>query len=147
MNEKFSNHLIAMVRQLEFELAGVKKGIHLITGFILNKIGNLPENGLLHIFLKHTSASIIINENTDPDVPQDIETYMNRLVPESNTIYNHKLEGLDDMPAHIKASLFGQSLTIPISNHSLNLGPWQGIYLCEFRNHGGPRKFVLTILQ
>ena len=101
----------------------------------------------MNIILKHTSAAIILNENADPDVRVDFESFMNKLVPESHALYTHSMEGLDDMPAHIKASLFGQNLTIPISRHSLNLGNWQGIYLCEFRDYGGPRSFVLTIMD
>lgn len=136
-----------MVKQVEFELPDIKRGFHLITNVILENAGILPENGLLHILLKHTSAAIIINENADPDVRKDFESFISKLVPENQSLYTHTLEGLDDMPAHIKSSFFGQSLTIPISWHSLNLGTWQGIYLCEFRNHGGPRKFVLTIIN
>jgi secondary thiamine-phosphate synthase enzyme len=147
IKEKFSYKSNSMVRQIEFQLAGVKRGFHLITGEIIKNTGNLPEKGLLHILIKHTSAAIIINENADPDVRHDMETFLNKLVPESPTLYDHNLEGLDDMPAHIKSSLLGQSLTIPISGHSLNLGTWQGVYLCEFRDHGGPRSFILTIID
>ena len=136
-----------MVRQIEFELAEVRRGLHLITSVIEKNAGNLPENGLLNIALMHTSASIIINENADPDARADFESFMNRLVPENDVHFIHTIEGLDDMPAHIKSSLFGQSLSIPISRHSIKLGIWQGIYLCEFRNQGGARRFVITILS
>jgi len=105
----------------------------------------LPEMGMLNIFIKHTSAGITLNENADPTVRYDFERFMNFLVPENHPLYEHTDEGPDDMPAHLKASIVGQSLTIPITNHRLNLGTWQGIYLCEFRNYGGSRKVVLTI--
>lgn len=136
-----------MVRQIEFELHEMRRGFHLITSIILNNAGSLPENGLLNIMLKHTSAAVIINENADPDVRTDFESFMNKLVPENEFQFSHTFEGFDDMPAHIKSSLFGQSITIPISRHSLNLGIWQGIYLCEFRNYGGPRSIVLSIID
>jgi secondary thiamine-phosphate synthase enzyme len=136
-----------MVRQIEFELHEMRRGFHLITSIILNNAGSLPENGLLNIMLKHTSAAVIINENADPDVRTDFESFMNKLVTENEFQFSHTLEGFDDMPAHIKSSLFGQSITIPISRHSLNLGIWQGIYLCEFRNYGGPRSIVLSIID
>jgi secondary thiamine-phosphate synthase enzyme len=136
-----------MVIQKEFELGALRRGFHLITSAILRNAGSLPENGLLNIMLKHTSAAITLNENADPDVRVDFDTFMNKLVPENQSIFTHTLEGSDDMPAHIKSALFGQCLTIPISGHSLNLGTWQGIYLCEFRNNGGPRSFVLTIIN
>lgn len=108
------------------------------------EIKNIPA-GILHIFIKHTSASLSINENADPDVRKDLETYFNITVPENSSHYIHRCEGPDDMPAHIKASLLGSSLTIPISNGRLNLGTWQGIYLCEHRNSGGSRNLVLTV--
>jgi secondary thiamine-phosphate synthase enzyme len=136
-----------MIRQIEFELAEMARGFHLITSEIVKNAGTLPEKGILHVLLKHTSAAIILNENADPDVRYDLQTFINKLVPEGYTLYEHSLEGPDDMPAHIKASILGQNLTIPITHHSLNLGTWQGIYLCEFRNHGGPRRFILTILD
>ena len=136
-----------MVRQVEFQLEEMPRGFHLITREIIRKTGDLPEKGLLHIMLKHTSAALTINENADPDVRFDLQAFINKLVPESHSLYEHSLEGLDDMPAHIKSAILGQSLTIPITRHALNLGIWQGIYLCEFRNHGGPRSFVLTIIE
>jgi len=136
-----------MVRHVEFELPEMERGFHLITSLILNKAGILPENGLMNIMLQHTSAALIINENADPGVRLDFESFMNNLVPEIPGLFTHILEGTDDMPAHIKSSILGQGLTIPICRHSLKLGTWQGIYLCEFRNHGGSRKIVLSILD
>lgn len=100
---------------------------------------------MLNIFIQHTSAALSLNENADPTVREDFETIMNRLVPENQADYRHTLEGPDDMPAHVKASLLGPSLTIPIRDGRLALGTWQGIYLCEFRNHGGARRLVLTV--
>lgn len=134
-----------MIRQLEITLRKRNRGYHLITDEILSAVGQLPEFGIMNIFLKHTSAALTINENADPTVRDDFETAMSRIVPEGKSYYSHSLEGEDDMPAHLKSSLFGVSLTIPISNHRLNLGTWQGIYLCEFRNYASPRKVVVTI--
>jgi len=134
-----------MVQQKEISLQGYKRGYHLITSVIENSLKELPEKGLLHILVKHTSAGITINENADPSVRRDFSTFMDDLVPENYSRFVHNLEGSDDMPAHLKASLIGQSITIPITNHRLNLGIWQGIYFCEFRNYGGTRYLVLTI--
>jgi len=103
--------------------------------------------GMMNIFIQHTSAGITINENADPTVRRDFEGAFNRLAPENHPDYTHTFEGSDDMPAHIKSTLAGNSITIPITDHRLNLGTWQGIYLCEFRNHGGPRKLIITIYQ
>lgn len=111
----------------------------------MDQLSDLPEKGLLHLFIKHTSAGLTINENADPTVRMDFETVFNQLVPEGLKQYVHTMEGLDDMPAHIKSTLVGQSVSIPITNGRLNLGTWQGIYLCEFRNHGGRRRLVATI--
>ncbi len=129
-------------------LPSFKRGFHIITNEIIK---NLPElknvnTGILNIFIQHTSASLTINENVSPDVREDFETYINKFVPENNNFYTHNYEGSDDMPAHIKASLFGPSLIIPITNGKLNLGTWQGIYLCEHRNNGGRRKIFCTLL-
>jgi secondary thiamine-phosphate synthase enzyme len=107
---------------------------------------SLPQKGLLHILVKHTSAGITLNENADPSVRSDFESFMNTLVPENDSLYIHTYEGSDDMPAHLKSSLIGTEITIPITNGRLNLGTWQGIYFCEFRNHGGSRRLVITIL-
>ena len=135
-----------MTQQIEIKLPPYKKGYHLITSFIEKQLSNLPESGLLHLFIKHTSAGLTINENADPSVRVDFETIFNKLIPEGSNDYIHTMEGSDDMPAHIKASLIGNSVTIPITHARLNLGTWQGIYLCEFRNYGGSRKIVATII-
>ena len=112
---------------------------------VTDRLSELPGNGLVHILLKHTSAGITLNENADPSVRTDFESFMNKLIPENDPVYTHVFEGSDDMPAHLKSSLTGQTLMIPVTNGRLNLGTWQGIYLCEFRNHGGPRRLVITI--
>ena len=122
-------------------------GYHLITHLIENEMPELPKTGLLHIFIKHSSAGLTINEDADPSVRTDFESFLNELIPENHPLYRHTMEGSDDMPAHLKASLLGSSLCIPITNGKLNLGTWQGIYLCEFRDHGGSRKLVLTIVS
>lgn len=134
-----------MVEQYEFSLSPHSRGFHLITSIILQQIGDLPQKGLLNIHIKHTSAGLTINENADPTVRVDFESIFNQLIPEGQPFYQHNYEGDDDMPAHIKTSLVGNSITIPITNHRLNLGTWQGIYLCEFRNNGGSRKIVATV--
>ena len=133
-----------MTFQTEISLPQFSRGFHLITHLIEKHLPNLPQCGLLHIFLKHTSAGLTLNENADPTVRHDFENIMNRIVPESRQ-YQHDDEGDDDMPAHVKSSLIGQSLTIPISGGRLNMGTWQGVYLCEFRNRGGSRRLVLTV--
>ncbi len=122
-------------------------GYHLITDAVVSSIPEIREIqiGFLQVFIQHTSAALTINENADPTVRKDFETFMNELIPESSSRFIHQDEGPDDMPAHIKASFFGQSLQIPISGGKLNLGIWQGIYLCEFRRNGGPRNLVLTL--
>ncbi len=134
-----------MVKQVEIVLPSYGPGYHLITHYILKEIGELPEYGIMHVFIKHTSAALTINENADPSVRDDFKTFMDDLVPETYPKYSHTIEGSDDMPAHIKSSLFGSSVTVPITGHKLNLGTWQGIYLCEFRRHGGRRKLVVTV--
>ena len=134
-----------MWKQVEFDLQSRRRGFHLITGEILRNLPPLPEVGLLHLFIKHTSAGLSINENADPDVRMDMESIFNPLVKEREPYYQHTLEGNDDMPAHAKSSIIGTSVTIPITNGKLNLGTWQGIYLCEFRNYGGNRRMVATI--
>lgn len=136
-----------MTEQFEITLPAFKRGFHLITNLIERQIPKLPENGLVNILLQHTSAGICLNENADPSVRYDFETFMNKLIPENDPAFTHVLEGSDDMPAHLKSSLIGASLTIPITNHRLNLGTWQGIYLCEFRNYGGQRNLIVTILS
>jgi len=134
-----------MINQLEITLPSFPRGFHLITHLIERELPKLPGSGMLNIFIKHTSAGLSINENADPTVRTDLETIFNEIVPEGNSRYMHTMEGADDIPAHGKSSLTGCSLTIPISNGRLNMGTWQGIYLCEFRNRGGNRKLVITI--
>ncbi len=134
-----------MVRQIQFSLPPFPKGYHLITPLILEKAGPLPETGMMHVFIRHTSAGLTLNENADPSVRRDFETFMNDLIPEDYPRFVHTFEGSDDMPAHLKSSVIGASVTIPITGHRPNLGTWQGIYLCEFRRHGGSRKIVVTI--
>ena len=134
-----------MIKQVEFSLPPFRRGYHLITSQIVKELGELPQEGILHLFLKHTSAALTINENADPTVRVDFETIFNKLIPEGSPDYRHTMEGPDDMPAHIKASMIGNSISIPIRNSKLNVGTWQGIYLCEFRNYGSSRKIVATI--
>jgi len=133
-----------MLFQTEITLPPFPRGFHLITRHIEKHLPTLPQNGLLHLFLKHTSAGLTLNENADPTVRYDFEQIMNRIAPESHQ-YEHDMEGADDMPAHVKSSLTGQSLMIPLSGGRINMGTWQGIYLCEYRNHGGSRQLVLTV--
>ena len=132
--------------QKTFSLKPVKRGFHLITQILLNELPELGqfEIGLLQVFIQHTSASLTINENADPDVRIDMETASNQLCPETSH-FVHTCEGPDDMPAHVKASIFGSQLTIPIRNGKLALGTWQGVYLCEHRNRGGSRNLILTV--
>jgi len=134
-----------LIKQFEIKLPAYPKGFHLITKMVNDRISELPDSGLVHILLKHTSAGITLNENADPSVRTDFESFMNKLIPENDPAYTHIFEGADDMPAHLKSSLIGQTLMMPVTNGHLNLGTWQGIYLCEFRNHGGPRRLVVTI--
>ena len=134
-----------MIEQIEISLAPRPRGIHLITSEIVQYLDKLPEKGLLNLFLQHTSAALTINENADPDVRHDMEKSLDKMVPANQPHFLHSLEGPDDMPAHIKSSLFGVSLTIPIQHGKLALGTWQGIYLCEFRERGGARKFMVTL--
>ncbi|QBF84115.1 YjbQ family protein [Shewanella maritima] len=124
-----------------------KRGFHLIDDEILSAIPELAnvKMGLLHLLLKHTSASLTLNENADPTVRQDFESHFNHFVPEDAPYYRHTYEGSDDMPAHIKSTIIGVSHSIPITQGQLNLGTWQGIYLCEHRNHGGSRQLVITL--
>ncbi|MCL2894030.1 secondary thiamine-phosphate synthase enzyme YjbQ [Brenneria tiliae] len=133
--------------QYEIRLTPKARGFHLITDEVLAQVKALRQIkvGLLHIFIQHTSAALTINENADPTVRQDFERFFNRLVPEDEPYYQHVDEGSDDMPAHLKGSLLGSSLTLPISDGRLNVGTWQGIYLCEHRNHGGSRHLVVTL--
>ncbi|MDH7446179.1 secondary thiamine-phosphate synthase enzyme YjbQ [Aquimarina sp. 2201CG14-23] len=132
--------------QKEIKLPPYPRGFHLITDMVISEIPEIShiDIGQFQIFIKHTSASVTINENADPTVRQDFESHINEMVPENQPYYIHTYEGPDDMPAHIKASLMGTSVQIPITNGTLNLGTWQGVYLCEHRNYGGSRKLVLT---
>lgn len=137
-----------MIRQTEFKLTAKRRGCHIITREIYDNLPKpLPKAGMLNLFVKHTSCALTINENADPDVRSDMEKILNRMVKENEPYYDHVLEGADDMPAHAKCSLFGVSITIPITDGRLNLGTWQGIYLCEFRDYGGPRRIVATIYE
>ncbi len=135
-----------MVNQVEITLSQFSRGFHLITGDIMRQLPSLPQTGILNLFIKHTSCALTINENVDPDVREDMETIFNKLVSENAPYYMHTLEGNDDMPAHAKSVIAGVSLNIPITSGHLNLGTWQGIYLCEFRNYGGARSVVATII-
>jgi len=129
------------------DLPAFPRGFHLITHIIEKELEELPEAGLLHLFIQHTSAGLTINENADPTVRTDFEQIFNRLIPENQPWYRHDSEGSDDMPAHLKSSLAGNSVIIPITRGGLNLGTWQGIYLCEFRNRGGRRRLVATVMS
>ena len=133
--------------QKQFSLPPYQRGFHIITSLILERLPEIQEIdvGMLQVFIKHTSASLTINENADPTVRDDFESHINKMVPENAPYYKHTFEGPDDMPAHIKASLMGASVTIPVTNGKLNLGTWQGIYLCEHRNNGGSRSVVITL--
>lgn len=136
-----------MILQITIYLPPFRRGFHLITSIIEQELGDLPAMGMVNLLIQHTSAALTLNENADPDVRVDFENFINKFIPENNPVYSHILEGSDDMPAHIKSSIFGASVTIPIYNHRLNLGTWQGIYLCEFRNRGGSRKIIATIFS
>ena len=133
--------------QKEISLPAKPRGFHLITNDILNSIPVIKtiKNGLLHVFIKHTSASLTINENADPSVRTDFESHFNHMVPEDQLYYIHTMEGSDDMPAHLKSSILGSSISIPITDGQVNLGTWQGIFLCEHRNRGGSRRLIVTI--
>jgi len=123
-----------------------RRGFHIITAEVVNALPQISEfkTGILQVFIQHTSASLTINENADPTVRKDIEMYFNKIAPENDPEYKHDDEGPDDMPAHLKAAMLGNSVTIPIRNGRLALGTWQGIYLCEHRNYGGIRSLVIT---
>ena len=136
-----------MIAQIEFTLKARRRGFHLVTEEVRRALPPLPQVGILHLFIKHCSAGLTINENADPDVQTDLNAIFDRLVRERESYYTHNCEGDDDMPAHAKSTMTGVSLTIPITEGRLNLGIWQGIYLCEFRNHASPRKIVATIIS
>ena len=133
--------------QKTITLSPKSRGFHIITHDVLENIPELKDfkTGILQLFIKHTSASLTINENADPTVRTDFESHFNMLAPENQSYYQHTFEGSDDMPAHLKASLLGSSVSIPITDGRLNLGTWQGIYLCEHRNRGSERKLIITI--
>jgi secondary thiamine-phosphate synthase enzyme len=134
--------------QKEIILSPKPRGFHIITGEIARQLPEISQMscGLAHIFICHTSASLTLNENVSPDVRRDFESHFNQMVPENATYYRHTLEGADDMPAHIKSSILGSGVTVPITNGRINVGTWQGIYLCEHRNNGGSRRLIVTVL-
>lgn len=135
-----------MILQTEISLNPYPRGFHLITSEIIDQVDiQGVEAGFLNVFIKHTSASLTINENADPTVRMDFESHFNKFIPENAPYYRHDYEGSDDMPAHLKSSTLGSSVTIPITNGRLNLGTWQGIYLGEHRDYGGSRKLVITV--
>lgn len=134
-----------MITHHSCQLPRRSRGYYLITDEILDLLPSLPESGLLNLFIRHTSAGITINENADPSVRVDFESYFNHIVPERMPFITHDMEGPDDMPAHIKAALIGSSVSIPINQGRLMLGTWQGIYLCEFRNHPHARQVIASI--
>ena len=131
----------------DITLRARRRGFHLVTGEVVDALPELRDLrvGLCHLFIRHTSASLTLNENASPDVRRDFETWFDRAVPEDMPGWTHTLEGPDDMPAHVKAALLGPSLSLPVSDGALALGTWQGIYLCEHRDHGGPRSLVATL--
>jgi secondary thiamine-phosphate synthase enzyme len=134
--------------QKEITLGQRKRGFHLITDELTDQLPEIRKihTGIMHVFIKHTSASLTLNENADPTVRKDMETHFNRMIPENMPYYEHDTEGPDDMPAHLKSVVIGNSITLPITNGTLNIGIWQGIYLCEHRNYGRSRKLVITIM-
>lgn len=131
-------------QQVEFQLPRYARGFHIITDIITEQL-EMPAQGIMHVFIKHTSAGLTINENADPSVLHDFEQSFNHIVKENEPFYKHVFEGSDDMPAHIKSTMVGSSVSIPITGGQLNLGTWQGIYLCEFRNRAGGRWVVVTV--
>jgi len=137
-----------MIKQKKIVLPKFDRGYHLICKYIENEVGEmLPETGLLHLFIQHTSASLMINENFDPTVRTDLELAFNDIVKEDLDYYTHTVEGSDDMPAHIKSAMIGTDITIPITNGKMDLGQWQGVYICEFRNNAGNRKIIASIMS
>ena len=136
-----------MWAQQQINLPAFSRGFHIITSYVIDSVPEIKNQsiGMLHLFIKHTSASIAINEGADPDVRVDFETHFNKLVPENSPDFIHNAEGPDDMPAHIKSAILGSSLSIPITDGKINLGTWQDIYLCEHRDHASGRKLIVTI--
>jgi secondary thiamine-phosphate synthase enzyme len=137
-----------MIIQKEISLRARSRGFHLVTSEIISCIPEIKtvKSGILHVFMKHTSASLTLNENADPTVRTDFESHFNKTIPENAPYFSHDTEGSDDMPAHLKSSILGTSVSIPVTNGQLNLGTWQGIYFCEHRNYGGTRELVLTLV-
>ena len=135
-----------MIEQIEFTLRPLPRGIHLITADVMRQLPRLPHKGLLNLLIKHTSAALALNENADPDVRHDLDAIFSNLVRENAPFYLHTDEGPDDMPSHAKSVIVGSALTLPVTDGRPNLGIWQGIYLCEFRNNGGPRRIVATVI-
>lgn len=135
-----------MINSVDILLPPLSRGFHLITEYITPHLVSLPRQGIASFFIHHTSAALTINENADPDVRTDFATYFDKLVPDGYKPFIHTDEGIDDMPAHVKASIIGSTVTIPIQNYRLHLGRWQGIYLCEFRNHPSRRTITVTII-
>ena len=135
-----------MIKQTEIVLSPRKRGYHLITRELESKLPALPKAGIAHFFIRHTSAALTLNENADSSVRIDFESFMNKLIPDGDRVFIHREEGADDMSAHLKASILGAAVAIPIVNGRLHLGTWQGIYLCEFRNNGDSRKVFVTIM-
>jgi|SRR5674476_804175 len=135
-----------MIKQTEIILSPRKRGYHLISKELESKLSALPKAGIAYFFIRHTSAALTLNENADPTVQIDFESFMNKLIPDGDPTFIHCEEGEDDMSAHLKASILGAAVTIPIVNGRLHLGTWQGIYLCEFRNNGDSRKVFVTII-
>ncbi len=135
------------MKQIHFKLKPYSRGFHIITDEILMSLGQLPQNGLLHLFIQHTSAGICINENADPSVLHDLNNWFNQNIKENEPYYKHTFEGPDDMPAHIKSIVTGCELSIPIVDSRLALGTWQGIYLGEFRNHANSRSLVASLIR
>lgn len=134
-----------MIQQYKLQLPAYPRGFHLITRQVLAAITELPQAGIMHVFIKHTSAGLTINENADPSVLDDFASSFDHIVKENEPYYTHTYEGTDDMPAHIKSALVGSSISIPISNGQPDLGTWQGVYLCEFRNNASSRQIVISI--
>ncbi|MDY0280372.1 MAG: secondary thiamine-phosphate synthase enzyme YjbQ [Salinivirgaceae bacterium] len=134
-----------MIRHIKIELPAKGRGFHLITNYIMENLKDLPSSGILNLFLQHTSAALTINENADPDVRDDLAAFFDRQCPDGTPYFIHTMEGDDDMPAHVKSSVLGVTLTIPIQNGRLAMGIWQGIYLCEFRDVPQHRKLLATL--
>ena len=135
-----------MILQREITLPPMGRGVHLITAYITRQLAGLKATGICNVMIKHTSAALALNENADPDVRTDLAAIFDRMVPENAPFYLHTFEGSDDMPAHAKSVIVGASLTLPVTDGRLNLGTWQGIYMCEFRDCGGPRNIVITVV-